>query len=170
MMMQSLEKMSVEELARHPVWRMVFDDDLDDDQVFVTPVERLPVRTLSNKLVVTNVVLSNGESRLAMLGNIDPENARKTRHFLMASLYDQGRWFHLARYHDSNVSTSGPHALAAFLRLPMKAVFPISYDIRAFVRGDPEALAGTIPAEPEERLSRERIIALAVPKVQPPSR
>jgi hypothetical protein len=42
-------------------------------------------------------------------------------------------------------------------------VFPISYDLRRYVRGDSPALYGTVRKDPIERLSRTEIIRLAVP-------
>lgn len=124
---------------------------------------RLPVATLVGKLVGTEVMLANGESAWALVGNVDPTNVRMTEHFLTLSIERDGRWFTLARYHDIDYAEKGPDALARFLGLPVDAVFPIRYDIRRFVKGEIDALNGTISKEPRERLSRAEIIALAVP-------
>ena len=99
-----------------------------------------------------------------MLGNIDPTNPRLTEHFLTVSVFrSDGALFHLARYHDLDAIERGPAALAAFLGLSLKAVFPLSYDVSAIVTGLPEVVRGTITSEPRERLTRAEVIALAVP-------
>ena len=109
------------------------------------------------------VLFANGDQAWALIGNVTVDNARLTEHFVTASLERNGRWFTLARYHDSNYGEFGPEALASFLGLPLDDLFPISYDIRAQVKcGDAAALAGQIPREPRERLTRAQIIALAV--------
>ena len=69
----------------------------------------------------------------------------------------------MARYHDFDASERGPQVLAAFLGLPIKEVFPISYDISRFSLGASAALVGTIEQEPREKLTRAQIIGLAVP-------
>jgi hypothetical protein len=43
--------------------------------------------------------------------------------------------------------------------------FPITYDVRKFVSGDPAALAGVIPKEPRDRLTLDQLVALAAPNV-----
>ena len=75
-----------------------------------------------------------------------------------------GRWFHLARYHDFDANERGPQQLAAFLDLTIEDVFPISYDLLPHVNGDAKALRGVIQAKPNEVLTREQVIALAVPR------
>lgn len=98
------------------------------------------------------------------LGNLDPTNSCLTEHFLTLSIFrSDGTLFNLARYHDFDAEERGPAALAAFLGLPLDAVFPISYDLTCVVAGPLESLRGTITAEPRERLTGAEIIALAVP-------
>ena len=69
----------------------------------------------------------------------------------------------MARYHDFDADERGPLVLAAFLELPVEAVFPITYDISRSCIGDAGALIDTIDSQPRERLTRAQIIALAVP-------
>jgi hypothetical protein len=97
------------------------------------------------------------------LGNVDSENARLNQHFLTISIERDGRWFHLARYHDRDYDSRGPQALAGFLGLKVDEIFPIAFDLRPVARGSPDALTGVVSKEPSERLSRAQIIALAVP-------
>ena len=75
-----------------------------------------------------------------------------------------GKWFTLSRYHDFDYSQSGPEALSNFLRMDVDQVFPISYDLRPFAKGDAGALVGKIAKEPREKLTRSQIIAMAVPQ------
>ena len=98
------------------------------------------------------------------LGNLDTSNVRLTQHVLTVSVFrEDGAVFHRARYHDFDARERGPLALASFLGLPLEAVFPIEYDVGNAIVGPAEILRGAIPAEPEERLSRAEVIALAVP-------
>jgi hypothetical protein len=99
----------------------------------------------------------------SFLGNIDTSNPRLTEHFLTISIEFNGKWFHLARYHDYDFADRSPAKLATFLGKEVDSVFPISYDIRSFAEGEPYALTGTIEKEPQERLTRAEIIAMAVP-------
>ena len=144
-----------------PVWEFTNDDEGESDTL-VKPVCDLPVSSLANRFVGTQVRLANGQTHWAILDGIDPDDPFKTRHFLSLSIY-RGEWFHLARYHDPEIDLYGPDALAAFLGLRATDIFPISYDVRAICEGDAGALKGTIVSDPQERLSRSQIIALAVP-------
>jgi len=79
------------------------------------------------------------------------------------SIERNGQWFDLARYHDIDYVDHGPDALARFLELPVDDVFPITYDVRKYVKGESSTLVGTVPKEPRVKLSRDEIIAMAVP-------
>lgn len=155
-----VDRLRVADLQRYPVWQY---KNCDDAEIHVRPVRRWPVSKLTGKLIGTQVTLANGAAVWALIGNVDEANARLTQHFLTLSVEQEGRWFHLARYHDPNREECGPDALSAFLRLPLEDIFPIRYDIRPFARGKTEALMGYVRSEPLERLSREEIIGLAVP-------
>ena len=58
-------------------------------------------------------------------------------------IHRDGAWFDLARYFDPDPVERGPEALAHFLGLPVDEVFPISFDVREYVEGQPPALAYT---------------------------
>lgn len=157
-----LENITVDEIQENPVWR--FRSQRGHDDALLVPVKRIPCSDLTGKIVGTQVKLANGSLIWAFLGNIDPSNPRLTEHFVTISVHSGGKWFHLARYHDYDYDDRGPRQLAEFLGLNEDEVFPISYDVKGFVRTtDCEALAGTIEREPKTRLSRAEIIALAVP-------
>lgn len=152
---------TVADLLAHPVWQYVHVEN--SDETAVRPIKRVPVANLTNKIVGDQVTLSNGERIWALIGNVDTTNARFTSHFLTLSVEREARWFSLARYHDYDFFERGPEALARFLGRSTSEVFPITYDIRKYAKGDPAALNSQILLEPIERLSRAEIIAMAVP-------
>lgn len=156
-----VEELEIADLEKTAIWQFVNNDAIGETAV--RPVIRAPVKTLTGKVVATQVRLANESLVWALLGNIDAQNKRLTEHFLTISIEHHGKWFTLARYHDFDYPTNGPAALAAFLNLTIDQVFPIHYDIIQYAKGDPAALSGQILKEPKERLSRAEIIALAVP-------
>lgn len=159
--MKSIEKLTAHDLRAFPVWQYVNQDGLGETAV--RPVKTIPVKTLNNRVVGTEVKLANGTTRWALVGNIDLKNVRLTEHFLSLSLFDRGRWLPLARYHDADAKERGPNSLARSLELPVEAVFPINYDISRYCVGVRDVVVGSILSEPRERLTRAQVIALAVP-------
>lgn len=157
-----VDALTVRDFEVSPVWKYTNDDE-ELDGVGVRPVKRLPVERLAGCLIGTRVRLANGHEAWALIGNVEERDPRSTQHFLVLSVWRDGRWFALARYHDHDLHQHGSEALAAFLELRLDEVFPISYDLRPFCRGEWTALVGTIEATPREKLSRAQLIALAVP-------
>jgi hypothetical protein len=155
--MKPIESLVTADLEACPVWEFS-----KTGETSVRPVQRLPMKNLTGKVVVTQVCLANGKRVWALVGNVDPGNVRVTEHFSTLSVLKDNSWFTLARYHDFDYSERGPEQLAVFLGMPVDEIFPISYDITPYVIGDPEALSGTIAKEPREKLTRAEIIALAV--------
>ena len=153
--------LTIEDLESHPVWKFARHRSIGETAV--QPVRRIPVADLEGKLVGTKVLLRNGESVWSLIGNITLADARFTQHFLTLSLVRDGKWFHMARYHDPHYREYGPTDLARFLELSVTEVFPISYDIRPYVIGNYAVLTGEIPKEPKEKLTRSEVVALAVP-------
>ena len=160
--LKTVEELTVDDLRAFPVWQYTNANE-DVGETVVRPVKKIPVKKLSGRIVGTQVRLADGSARWALIGNVDPGNPRLTQHFLTLSILDRDRWFAMARYHDFDAEERGPLALAAFLQLPVEAIFPITYDIRRYCIGDAGALTGRIDAQPKERLTRAQIIALAVP-------
>src|SRR5262249_43701394 len=146
-----VETLTVADIKAHPVWRYLNNDELGETAV--RPVKRIPVANLVNRIIGTEVCLANGTSVWATICNVDGKNARKNEHFLTIAIERGGKWFHLARYHDIDSDTRGPEALAQFLGLEVSQVFPISYDITRYAKGNAAALCGTIPHEPREKLT-----------------
>jgi hypothetical protein len=160
--LKTVDELTPDDLSAFPVWQFTNAHEHIDETV-VRPVKKTPVKSLRGRAVGTQVTLANGAQRWALIGNVDPDNPRLTQHFLTISLFDHGAWFSMARYHDYDAETHGPAAVAEFLGLPLTAVFPIRFDLRRYCVGDSPALAGTIEQEPQERLTRGQVIALAVP-------
>ncbi len=157
------ETLTVSDLAAHPVWKFENRDELGE--TCARAIQELPVQSLSGMLVGTQVCLANGTRRWALLGNIHVDDPRLNELFLAASIDQGGKWFHLARYFDTGYSTTrGPVGLSQFLGLQIDEIFPISFDLRPYSKGDPTVLVGSILKEPRERLPRNEITALAVPK------
>ena len=150
-----VESLTVADLQAHPVWEWLNDDEIGD--TMMQPVEELPVESLDNRLVGTQIRLANGSQVWALIGNFDVSNPRSTQHFLTLSIEHDGKRFHLARYHDVDFAARSPEALARFLGLRVDDVFPISVDVRRYVRGDPKALTPIVLKEPQERLTREEL-------------
>jgi len=159
--MKSVDALTLSDLCEYSVWQYTSGVG---DETRVRPVKRLPVANLTGKLVGTQVGLANGTRAWALIGNVDASNPTLTAHFITLSIERGGRWFHLARYHDFDAGERGPEQLSAFLHLPIDEIFPISYDLVPYSKGDPNALRGRILAKPSEVLTRDQIIALAVPR------
>jgi len=160
-MKRRVDSLTPEDIARFPVWR--FTDDDTPDETYVSPVQPVPVSQVTGCIVGVPIRLANGTILPGVLGNLDPAQPRLTEHFLTLSVFrSDGAQFHLARYHDFDVAERGPSALASFLGLPIDEVFPITYDASSILAGPTDSLRGSIPVEPQERLTRSEIIALAV--------
>jgi hypothetical protein len=144
----------------HPVWEFVMDQEGEDD-TSVRPFADLPVSNLANRLVGTRVRLANGKVVWALLGNLDLNHSKSTEHFRTISIFHDGRWLFLARYHDVDYETHGPSWLATTIGLKPADVFPIVYDIRYCSVGNPDAVVGTIEAEPKDKLTQSELISLA---------
>ena len=160
--MREIESLSETDFIDHPVWRFSGGDTK------VSPLKKLPCSNLNGKIVGTYVELSNGDRFPALLGNIELDNPAMTEQFLTLSILKNGKWFHLARYHDLDYETRGPSALEEFLELSTEEVFPIKYDISLFVVADKSCSTGSIGRDPRQRLSMEDLMLLVVPKVIEP--
>lgn len=104
-----VESLTVADFRTHPVWVYLNDDEIGE--TMTRPVEKLPVETLDNRIVGTQVRLANGLQVWAIIGNVDVTNPRATQHFLTLSIERGGKWFYLARYHDIRFASEGPEAL-----------------------------------------------------------
>jgi hypothetical protein len=155
--LKTTDQLQVADLLASRVWEYV-----NPDETVVSPVQELPVRSLAGRLVGTTVHLKNGKEKWAVLANLRLSSPYKTKHGLAVWIENDGRWFELARYFDVDYERRGPDQLAAFLGLPLDEVFPIVYDISDVAIGHPDVVKGTILREPEERLSEDELIGLAL--------
>jgi len=113
--MKRIEELTCPDLEGFPVWEFVNNDELGE--TVVRPVKNTPVKTLIGRVVGTQVRLARGASVWATIGNVDASNPRLTQHLLTLSVFRDGRWFTMARYHDFDADERGPEALATFLGL-----------------------------------------------------
>jgi hypothetical protein len=156
-----VEELVVSDLKTFPVWEYTnIDGPLGETAV--RPVKETPLKNLDGRLVGSKIRLANGSHVEAIICNVDSHNARATQHFLTLSVFNKGKCFDMARYHDVDSDEHGPQALAAFLGRPVEEVFPISYDLSRFSLGESAALVGTIPKEPPEKLTDAQLISLAL--------
>lgn len=151
------------DLAIHPVWEFALDKEQENDTL-VRPVIDLPVDDLGIRVVGTKVHLANGSCYWALIDNLDPKSAFRTRHLMSLTLMSGGQRIFLARYHDPGQRNYGPEAFARKLGLEPDQVFPISYDVSSSCVGDPAALVGTIESDPKDKLSEDEIFQLIVGK------
>lgn len=156
-----VESLRISDLEAHPVWQYTNSDEAGETAV--RPIKRIPVTSLTGKIVGTQVRLANGNLVWGLIGNVDAGNPRLTEHFLTLSIERNGKWFTLSRYHDFDYVDYGPEVLARFLELDIDNIFPITYDITHYAKGNAAALEGEILKEPKEKLTRSQIIAMAVP-------
>jgi hypothetical protein len=155
---KTIDSISVEDIVSHPVWEFS-----NREPFSIAPVKGTPCTTLAGRIVGTQVVLADGDKVWALIGNIDLEKPLLTEHFITLSVFSNNQWFHLARYHDFDYKDRGPEQLSEFLGKPIKNLFPIYYDIRKTLKIELPAACGVIQKEPSEKLSREALIAMAVP-------
>jgi len=132
------------ELISFPVWEFALDHEEALDETAIRPVLHLPVTHGMGMLFCTQVRLASGETRWAMLGNLDPQDADETTRYLTISFLKKEERFHLARPIDFHYETYGPKALCDFLEMKLEDVFPIRYDVHSVCHGDPAAVTGEI--------------------------
>ncbi len=157
---KSVGQLNVADLIEYPVWEYTNTEEVDELQV--RPVTKLPVDTLSNRIVGIRVHFHNGSEGWAILSNVSLRDARRTSHFLCLSVERHGQWFHLARYFDADYEGRGPAQLSTFLGLGINEVFPITYDLTAVAVGLDEVVRGSIPIEAPEKLTDDELIKMSL--------
>jgi hypothetical protein len=156
-----IESLRIEDLQTYAVWEFASSQEVNDE-TWIRPVEKLPVKNLNGRLVATRVRLANGSSAWALIGNIDTSNPRSTEHFLTLRIACKGSWFNLARYFDHDYLERGPATLAVLLGSQVDDIFPIHFDVRHCAIGDQASLIGSVQKEPKERLARAELLKMAV--------
>ena len=69
------ESLTVADFEAHPVWEFLNDDEIGE--TMVRPVEKLPVESLDNSVIGTQVRLANGSQVWASFGNFDVTNSAR---------------------------------------------------------------------------------------------
>lgn len=156
-----VQELVPEDFYEYPVWGYV-ENEPDVPDTAVAAIDTLPIYDLRGKLIGTKIKLHNGSTHWVILSNISLHNPRVTKHFIAVSIERNGKWFNLARYHDADYSQRGPEQLAHFLELSISDIFPMQYDVRGLVVGNPIILRGMIPIIPEECLTQAELIELAM--------
>ena len=156
-----VDKLNEKEIKEFPVWQFTNSDVPDETYVF--PLKKLPVKSLSNRIVFTEFTLANKHKLFGSIANVSLENQRLNQHFISISILKNEDWFHLARYFDFDYNERNPNALAKFLNIPIDDIFPLSIDISKYCVSDQVSLILSYPKEPIEKLTRSEVIALAVP-------
>jgi hypothetical protein len=165
-----VNELTPSDLVAFPVWEYANDEEElpGRDETWVRPVQSLPVSDLSNRVAGVPVHLASGETLLAAMSNIELEDPSDNEHFLVIGLYrPDGEQFVLARYHDHHRDVHGPQQLAEFLGLPLKDIFPISYDLTSIAVGKSASLRGTVEAQPRNPQSRRDLMKRALQRHRP---
>ncbi len=139
-----------QDFRAHPVWRLVESSEGD---TLASPVHDLPLATLDNCVVGTDVLLADGSSHFAVLANVSALSALSTEQFLTATFFlNGGRWV-LARYFDDDWDHQGPLAFAKRLGRQVDQIFPVTYDLSMHCSSRAWSLKGMIEAVPRASLS-----------------
>ena len=85
-----VEQVTVADLRRHPVWEFILDREEELGETHVRPVTELPVGTLGNRVVGTQIRLNNGTERWAILANVWLRSARQRVTFFAFQSKDMG--------------------------------------------------------------------------------
>ncbi|EMI24373.1 hypothetical protein [Rhodopirellula europaea] len=162
--MKPFADLTPDDIRKHPVWEFCNDVESEfGEETVIRPIDDLPVSDLGNRVVGTTLQFANGESVVGVLSNVDLNDHTRTEHFVTLTLYrDDGKLFHLARYHDFNVDTHGPNECAAFFGFDIAEVFPITYDIGTVAIGVPTSIRRVINAQPTQRLDDDELMRMAV--------
>ncbi len=155
------EDLRPDDFKIYPLWRYLNKDEMGE--TMAAPLKKLPAKSADECLTGIEVRLASGKMIWALICNVSGDDAYATKHLMNISFFEDGKVFHLARYHDACRDIYGPEALSKFLGMKIDDVFPIQYDLRAlFSAGDPSALAGTIDKDPAEMLNKRQILDLIV--------
>ena len=64
-----IERVQIADLETNPVWKYTENEKSGD--TVVCPVKQVPVKSLTGKVVATQVSLANGSLVWALIGNVD---------------------------------------------------------------------------------------------------
>jgi hypothetical protein len=141
---KNLDDITVADFEAHPVWEMTLEYEGDDglDETACFPVEVLPVAQLADRIIGCQVVLANGSTVWARVYAECGDDERIEA--LRFAFEHNGRWKNLVPPRRIGSESHDPRALAAFLDLPIAAVFPISYDLRQYWQESESVTVGRV--------------------------
>jgi hypothetical protein len=154
------EEISEALLRKDPVWEFCNDDEARE--TLVRPVRKLPITSADRRLIGCDLRLADGSTVFGYLGNLSLTKKDRNQHFLTLSVFLAGSIEHLARSHDADFSRRGPSWFAMRLGKTEAEVFPLNYDLSNIAVGANDCVRGSIPREPEIKLSDNEFIHLAV--------
>jgi ribosomal protein L40E len=143
-----VDELTVEDLKRHPVWEYDLENEGKEgrDETWIKPVRKLPVEDLDNRVVGTEARLADGKPVFCLFGDVDLQDSQYSQEFIQVRVFKNNEEsFFLARQGDIDFDDHNPKALAKFLGLRVKDVFPITYDISAVAIGQDAVVKGSIP-------------------------
>ena len=111
--LKRIDLLTPSDLAVSLIWKYTNRDGASE--LFVATIATIPVKDLNGKVIGSQVRLANGSQRWSLIGNVDTTNSRFTEHLLTLPVESDGKWFHLARYHDHDYVDRGPEALRFLL-------------------------------------------------------
>lgn len=164
-----LDELNLKHLQDAPVWEYLRQAPPElirnADDLIVQAVTEYPVTSLSNRLIGTSGILANGDVLPIILDNIHLDDVIRTKMFRTVTITRNGKWMTLARFHDAFYRMRNEDVLAKFIGLKKNQVFPISYNISSWCRGDANVLVDVIPIKsPASEMSVESWSRLAVPE------
>jgi len=157
MIVKSVENLTPADFKQFPVWSYMNSDEIGE--LTVNPVKRLPLNMTEGKIIGVAAIFQNGNTYESFISNYSSSNQRMNSHFVTASFWIEGAWFHLSRYHDGDYDISGPNKLSELIKLKYEEIFPIQFDLTGIVKGKHAIFEYS---EPSERLRRSEIIAMSL--------
>jgi hypothetical protein len=145
------------DFSKYPVWEW----DLDSDDETLKPVVKYPVADLGNRILGLKCILANGDEKHCTLSNVELSDPVKNEHFLFISIFINGKYVSKPRYFDISYNRE-MSSLVSVMKLSMDEIFPIRWDVSAFVSNKSKVKNGVIRDKPDILLTNAQIIDLAV--------
>lgn len=145
------------DLQANPVWK---SQPGDAEDAMLVPVSRRPVTGLDGYSVAAHIQTSSGVRVVGLLSNLFLDDPLLTQHMVSLSVLRGDTWFHMRRYFDPGVEQLGPRQLSQFLAMPMDQVFPLQYDISAWVPEGAALKGGLIEAVPAAPMASKDLMRL----------
>ncbi len=129
-----------DDFSAHPVWQYCVASN--SDGVGLIPVLDLPVESLDERVVGTQVRLANGQLIWAVLFGLDSFSPVFNERDVGISFLVEGKRVMLGRAWERDLPGHGIGNLCAALKLLESDIFPITFDVSHLVFGDKSSLRG----------------------------